>query len=318
MKSSKLRHLPVVDVADADRPDTLRAIDAACREWGFFQVVGHRIDRRKIAALQLQMRSFFMLPPELKQQIVRTAENPWGFYDRELTRHTPDWKQIFDVGPPDGANIVPQWPASMPEFRLVMEDFRAVCTHLAMRILGAIAHNLGVPAHVLALDFCGAHTSFLRLNYYPRCPSPARPADRSPPKEGHLGISPHTDSGALTILLQDEQSGLEILHDDDWYLVEPLRDALVVNIGDIVQVWSNDAYHAALHRVLVQPHAERFTAAFFLNPSYGAEYAPLPTMIDAGHPARYRPINWGEFRARRAAGDYAHAGEYAEISQYQL
>jgi isopenicillin N synthase-like dioxygenase len=73
-----------------------------------------------------------------------------------------------------------------------------------------------------------------------------------------------------------------------------------------------------LHRVLVQPHAERFTAAFFLNPSYGAEYAPLPTMIDAGHPARYRPINWGEFRARRAAGDYAHAGEYAEISQYQL
>ena len=310
--------LPIIDIADPTRPGTLVAIDAACRDWGFFQVVGHGFKPRLIAALQRQKREFFAQPQAVKQQIVRTAENPWGFYDRELTRHTPDWKQIFDVGPPDGAEIVPQWPASLPEFRPVIEDFRAACTHLAMRILGAIAHNLGVPAHVLALDFCGAHTSFLRLNYYPRCATPARPTDRAPPADGHLGISPHTDAGAVTILLQDDQPGLEVLRGDEWHLVEPLRDALVVNIGDIVQVWSNDAYHAALHRVLVQPHAERYSAAFFLNPSYGAEYAPLPTMIDARHPARYRPINWGEFRSRRAAGDYANAGEYAEISQYQL
>jgi isopenicillin N synthase-like dioxygenase len=90
----------------------------------------------------------------------------------------------------------------------------------------------------------------------------------------------------------------------------------VINIGDIVQVWSNDRYRAALHRALVRPDVERFTAAFFLNPPYSVDYAPLPSVVDDGHPARYRTINWGEFRSRRTAGDYANQGEYAQISQY--
>ena len=304
------QRLPVIELGDLERPDTLRAIDAACREWGFFQVVDHGLEPSQLLALQRQMGEFFAQPAARKNQIVRTADNPWGFYDRELTRHTPDWKQIYDVGPPDGGVIRPQWPSELREFRPVVARFYDSCSALALRLLRAIAVNLGVPAWSLDADFRGPHTSFLRLNYYPPCPAAAA---------GHqLGVNPHTDSGAVTVLLQDEQPGLEVLHDGRWELVEPRRDALVVNIGDIVQVWSNDRYRAALHRAFVHADAARYSAAFFLNPSYGADYAPLPTMIDAGHPARYRAINWGEFRARRTAGDYASAGEYAEISQYQL
>jgi isopenicillin N synthase-like dioxygenase len=304
------QQLPVIDLGDLERPDTLRAIDAACREWGFFQVVDHGIDPRMLAALQRQMREFFAQPLQRKQEIVRSAENPWGFYDRELTRHTPDWKQIYDVGPSDGEAIRPQWPAGLREFKPVVAKYAESCSALALRLLNAIATNLGVPAWYLDADFRNAHTSFLRLNYYPACPAAA--AGRQ------LGVNPHTDSGAVTVLLQDEQPGLEVLHQGQWVLVEPRRDALVVNIGDIVQVWSNDRYRAALHRAFVHAEAERFSAPFFLNPSYNADYAPLPTTIDAANPPRYRPINWGEFRARRTAGDYANAGEYAEISQYQL
>jgi isopenicillin N synthase-like dioxygenase len=128
-------------------------------------------------------------------------------------------------------------------------------------------------------------------------------------------VNHHTDAGAVTVLFQD-QPGLEVFHEERWKLVEPRADALVINIGDIVQVWSNDLYRAALHRALVRPDLERFTAAFFLNPPYSVDYAPLPSVIDAGHPARYRAINWGEFRSRRTAGDYASQGEYAHISQY--
>ena len=133
---------------------------------------------------------------------------------------------------------------------------------------------------------------------------------------GHLGVNAHTDSGALTLLLQDDQPGLEVFHDGAWQLVEPRRDALVVNIGDIVQVWSNDRYTAALHRGLVSANAARFSAPFFFNPAYRTWYAPLLSTVDAGHPARYRPIHWGEFRARRAAGDYADHGEYHSINHY--
>jgi len=129
-------------------------------------------------------------------------------------------------------------------------------------------------------------------------------------------VNPHTDAGALTLLLQDDEPGLEVFHAGAWHLVEPRRDALVVNIGDIVQVWSNDRYTAALHRALVSPNAERFSAPFFFNPAYRAWYAPLVSTVDAEHPARYRPIHWGEFRARRAAGDYADHGEYHSIHHY--
>ena len=308
--------LPVIDISNLDRAATRRAIDAACRDWGFFQVVGHGIDERTTTALLGQMRAFFALPLSAKHAIMRTAENPWGFYDRELTKRTRDWKQIFDYGPPDGAALVPQWPRELPLFERAVARFYAECDAVALELVDVIAGNLGMQPGALTACFRPQHTSFLRLNYYPPCPAPVRPTDLSTAGEGYLGVNHHTDSGALTLLLQDDQPGLEVFHDDDWRLVEPRRDALVVNIGDIVQVWSNTRYKAALHRGLASANAERFSAPFFFNPAYSTEYAPLPSTVDAQHPPRYRPIHWGRFRAERAAGDYADHGEYHSISHY--
>jgi isopenicillin N synthase-like dioxygenase len=299
-------HLPVIDVGDLQSAAVQRAIDAACREWGFFQIVGHGIDERTTAALRRAMRAFFALPLPAKQAVARTAENPWGFYDRELTRHTRDWKQIFDYGPPDGGAIVPQFPRELPELAPAVTRFYAACDALAFELVEVIAGNLGMPPGALDACFRPHHTSFLRLNYYPRCPA----------RDGHLGVNPHTDAGALTLLLQDEEPGLEVFHDGAWHLVEPRADALVVNIGDIVQVWSNDRYRAALHRGLAPANAARYSAPFFFNPAYSTEYAPLPSTVDAEHPPRYRPIHWGTFRARRAAGDYADRGAYHTIDYY--
>jgi isopenicillin N synthase-like dioxygenase len=300
---------PIIDFADPERARTHRSIDAACREWGLFQIQGHGIDTRLIAALKRQMRAFFAQPTAVKRTISRTAENPWGFFDSELTRRARDWKQIFDVGPADGDAIVPQWPAGLPAFKPVVREFYDACDALALRLVRVIARNLGMPPDALDASFRPEHTSFLRLNYYPKCPAPG---------VNHLGVGHHTDSGAVTLLLQDEQPGLEVFHRGAWFPVEPKPDTLVVNIGDIVQVWSNDRYQAPLHRALTSSAAERFSVPFFLNPAYSVEYAPLASTIDAAHPPRYRPINWRDFRSRRAAGDYADHGEYHEISHYAV
>ena len=308
--------IPVIDIHQPDG-DTLRHLDAACREWGFFQITNHGVSDDLIAAMHRAMHEFFALPIETKRGIERTATNSWGFYDRELTKNTRDWKQIYDYGPPDGAAIVPQLPRELPKFAAAIARFYAACDSLAFELVEVIAANLGMPPGALDACFRPQHTSFLRLNSYPPCPAPARPTDQKPARDGHLGVNPHTDSGALTLLLQDDQPGLEVLHGDEWHLVEPRRDALVVNIGDIVQVWSNDRYTAALHRGLVAPDAERFSAPFFFNPGYSTQYAPLPSTVDAEHPPRYRSIGWGEFRARRAAGDYADHGEYHSINHYK-
>ena len=92
--------------------------------------------------------------------------------------------------------------------------------------------------------------------------------------------------------------------------------ALIINIGDVIQVWSNDRYRAPLHRVLANTTQSRYSAPFFLNPGYDTVYAPLAGALDGARP-RYRPINWGEFRAGRAAGDYADLGEEIQISDFR-
>jgi isopenicillin N synthase-like dioxygenase len=310
--------IPVIDIGRLAEPRTLHAIDAACRDWGFFQVTGHGIDARICDDVFGAARSFFAQPDDVKRSILRTADNPWGYYDRELTKNTRDWKQVYDYGPPDGGVIEPQWPRGLPAFAASVRNYFDACERVAQRLLGAIAVNLGVAPATLAAGFGAAQTSFVRLNYYPACPLPAVPSGTRIPAPGFLGVNHHTDAGALTLLLQDDVPGLEVMREGRWHLVEPRHGALVINIGDIVQVWSNDRYRAALHRALTNAEHERYSAPFFYNPSYQTHYAPLPTTVDAEHPARYRAIPWGEFRARRSAGDYADYGEEVQISHYAL
>jgi len=312
-----MNSVPIIDAARLPDPVSLRAVDQACREWGFFQVVNHGIDGEVINALHREMRAFFASPLEAKRAVERSAENPWGFYDRELTKNTRDWKQVFDCGPEEDRGLPTPWPARPPGFRPALRAFTGSCERLAFRLLAAISVNLGMRSDHLDAGFQPRHTSFLRLNYYPVCPRPARPSEVRAPSEGHLGVNHHTDAGALTLLLQDDQPGLEVFREGHWHLVEPRSDSLVVNIGDIVQVWSNDGYRAALHRVRASADRERFSAPFFFNPAYETRYAPLPTTISPLAPARYRPIRWGEFRALRAAGDYQDCGEEVQIHHYR-
>ena len=301
------------------------ALDRACSEWGFFYLTGHGIDQQAVQ-LQASMRGFFASPTAQKLAVERTAQNPWGYYDRELTKNVQDWKEIFDVGPDittDGlSGALAQWPdessPGLQGFRNSLTDFSAACETVALHLLQAISQNLGMPAQYLNNCFGADHTSYLRLNYYPPCPQPA-PAD-APDASAHmhLGISRHTDSGAITVLLQDEQPGLQVWHGDHWHLIAPRDDALVINIGDVVQVWSNDRYRAPLHRVLAHSLAPRYSAPYFYNPSYATVYEPLPGTCDDTHPPHYRPISWREFRAARAAGDYSDQGEEVQISHYRI
>ncbi len=108
---------------------------------------------------------------------------------------------------------------------------------------------------------------------------------------GDIALQHHTDSGALTVLPQDEVGGLQVAHDGDWVDVEPITGALVVNTGDMMQVWSNDRYRAAMHRVLPRTGIERSSLSYFFNPSYAKDYAPLPGSIAPGDSAHYRSSN---------------------------
>jgi isopenicillin N synthase-like dioxygenase len=307
-----IENVPVIDIAELDSPASLAAIDRACRDWGFFQVTGHGIEPALLRNIFEVSREFFAQPAEEKQRIRRDADNPWGYYDKELTKNQQDWKEIYDFGPANGYLLKPRWPSGQLRLRFepIVRAYYANCRTLALRLLSAMASNLGVNASYLARGFADAHTSFLRLNYYPQCTFVAS-------AERLFGVGEHTDAGALTLLLQDDQPGLEVCRDGQWHLVEPTPGALVINVGDMTQVWSNDRYRAAVHRVVTNPSGDRYSVPFFLSPSYETTYAPLPTTITPERPARYRPIQWREFRTLRAAGDYADIGEEVQITHYR-
>ena len=306
--------IPVINIQNLHDARTLRALDSACRNVGTFQIVGHGLPALAQVNLIAAMHAFFNLGREQKQAVVRNERNHWGYYDRELTKNRIDLKEVYDYGrsflAQDGNNaLTPQWPHELPIFPAAVAEYFSVCEQLSFQLLSAIAHNLGVAAASLRQYFENHNSSFLRLNHYPVH------ASRD---ESALGIHPHTDAGALTVLLQDKQSGLEVFAQDNWHLVEPIDGALVINLGDIVQVWSNDRYQATLHRVRASCRRQRYSAAFFLNPSFDTVYQPLPSILDTNNVAKYHAIHWRAFREARAMGDYRDAGHEIQISDFRI
>jgi isopenicillin N synthase-like dioxygenase len=106
--------------------------------------------------------------------------------------------------------------------------------------------------------------------------------------------------------------------DGSWRPVDSVPGGLIVNIGDMAQVWSNDRYPAPLHRVLAMEEHERLSLAYFFNPAYPAVIRPLASTLGAGAPPHYRDIPWSEFRRRRADGDFADYGSEVQISDYRV
>jgi isopenicillin N synthase-like dioxygenase len=177
-----------------------------------------------------------------------------------------DWKEGLDIGTQagslddkglDGWN---QWPSKPPEFEGIVRDYFWQMEALARKLTCCMSLGLGMDAEHFSKEFDGVHSSYLRMNYYPLCPDPS----------SHMAISHHTDAGAVTVLTQSMVRSLQVYQpsNDQWYDVEPIEGAFVINTGDIMQVWSNDVYKAPLHRVKAQENLERYSSPFFYNPSY--------------------------------------------------
>lgn len=308
------------DAADAASRPVVDNIAAACREWGFFQVVGHGVAPQLIDDTWQAMQRFFELPDEVKSSLLRTRENPWGYYNNELTKNRRDKKEVFDFTSPGVDPIYRsenRWPRTDGRFREIMLAYLDACSTLSLRLLEAFCAGLGLPPDTLNREFIGQHTSFVRLNHYPVRDPLANSSVAHQPAAG-LGVHHHTDAGALTVLLQDEVGGLQVYREGLWHDITPLAGAFVINTADMMQVWSNDIYRAAIHRVLAMQNKDRYSIPYFYNPAASAMVQPLPATISESRPCAYRSVNWGEFRGKRTDGDYADYGAEVQIAQYRM
>ncbi|MEM9256532.1 MAG: 2OG-Fe(II) oxygenase family protein [Pseudomonadota bacterium] len=305
-----MKDVPVINLT-ADPNSVRTAIAEACTNWGFFQVTGHNVPAMNTRRVLEETQAFFSQDLEHKRRLFRSFEYPWGYYDRELTKNRRDRKEIFDYSNADPA----PWPTDHPGLQAACTDYTRFVRTLALEILDLCAAGLGEQTPSLRQYFNPGDGSFTRLNYYPLNQDLARDADM--PAPGKLGISHHTDAGALTVLLQDQIAGLEVMQRGEWHTVSPRADALTINVGDMLQVWTNDRYRAPLHRVRASHSHSRYSVAFFLNPAEDTVVKPLQSCTDADRPALYRAIPWQSFREQRARGDYGDFGEEVQIAHYR-
>ncbi|XP_058730768.1 protein DMR6-LIKE OXYGENASE 1-like [Vicia villosa] len=302
----------------------VKEIGSACKEWGFFQVTNHGVPLSLRQRLEEASRLFFAQSLEEKKKVARDAINPNGYYDTEHTKNVRHWKEVFDFTSHDPTLIplnsdenddrVTQWtnqsPQYPPQFRAIIEEYIKEVEKLAYKLLELIALSLGLEAKRFE-EFFKDQTSFIRFGHYPPCPYP----------DLALGVGRHKDAGALTILAQDEVGGLEVKRksDQEWVLVKPTPDAYIINVGDIIQVWSNDAYESVEHRVMVNSERERFSIPFFFFPAHYTLVKPLEELTNEENPSKYRPYNWGKFLVNRKSGNFAKKKvENIQIYHYKI
>lgn len=312
---------PVVPTIDVSRKldGQLDVLDTACRDHGFFLISGHGfddvIDRTWSAA-----RSFFAADRSVRVAVERDGANPLGWYDRELTKRKRDAKEVFDFTDPAFAvaDAYNRWPEDLAGFRSTMREFYDAFSDLSTTAVEIVHLALGLDPSD-GLRFGGARTnSSVRLNHYP-VGDPVPEGERRGLRDlGETALGHHTDPGVVTLLLQDDTGGLQTQsRAGEWVDVAPQPGTVVVNLADSVQVWTNDRYRAAVHRVIPMTRHDRMSIPYFLHPARDAVVAPIPELVDGS--ARYRAFEWRVFMQARTDDNFADLGAAdAQISDYLI
>ncbi|MED6122573.1 hypothetical protein PIB30_040955 [Stylosanthes scabra] len=322
---AKAQEIPLIDLSPITTtnpsPSAIEAlvkqIGSACKEWGFFQVTNHGVPLSLRKNLDEASKKFFSQSLEEKKKVSRDETSPSGYYDTEHTKNVRDWKEVFDflakeptivpLTPHEFDDAIIHWtnksPNYPPNFRGTLEKYIEEMEKLGYKLLELIAMSLGLEAKRFE-EFFEDQTSFVRLNHYPPCPYPHLA----------LGVGRHKDGGPLTILAQDDVGGLQVklkhkTDQEQWVTVEPTPNAYIINVGDIMQVWSNDAYESVEHRVMVNSGKERFSIPYFMFPAHDTEVKPLEELTNENNPPKYRPYKWGKFFVHRTDSNFRKQNE---------
>ena len=287
--------VPIIDLRSDNAQALAREIDASLRDVGFFAVAGHGVPPLVVQAAFDAGHRFFALQEATKERWhvdrwpLKRGFDPIGWQSLDVGQ-PPDVKESFYLGVEAiGPN---QWPDEtlVPGFRAAMEDYSAQMVALSRRLMQLFERALGLsPGYFDA--FMRHPTCTTRLLHYP-----PQPADAAP---GQIGCGAHTDWGALTLLAQDRAGGLQVrLADGRWIDVEPLPEVFVVNVGDMMQRWTNDRWISTVHRVINRAFGrDRWSIAHFFDLDAEASVAPLDACVEAGEHPRYAPITAGEHLA---------------------
>ncbi|XP_022685597.1 1-aminocyclopropane-1-carboxylate oxidase homolog 4 [Setaria italica] len=299
--------VPVVDLS-LPRSDTVALVRAAARSRGFFHVTNHRVPAGIVASAIAAVRAFHEQPLAARSAFyslhpvgsvaystIPITQQQQGVVDAPVLPWRDSLRVRFGPGEPELGNL-PAWCRdALRVYQRLLKGFGEEMAWLLSEALGVGAGRLEQELRVRGW--------LMACHYYPPCPEPARV----------VGSLEHTDPGVFTVLVQDSVGGLQVrYHDGDggggdgggvWVDVVPVAGALLVNIGDLLKVVSNDEFKSVEHRVVIKSKQDaRVSIALFFNPAKRGDsdrFGPLPELVTAERPARYGNFTFFEFMSSR-------------------
>ncbi|KAL2238766.1 1-aminocyclopropane-1-carboxylate oxidase homolog 1-like [Sesamum indicum] len=281
--------LPTIDLQDlgARRSEVVEQTRKAAQEWGFFRIVNHGIPLETMDAMLAAVKRFHEQPTEEKMPWYSSDVRKQVKLNSNLPSRENDpasWRDILSCV----FNDDQLHPEDLPlACRKEVQQYVKYMIELREIMAELLSEALGLPSDYLSNIEC-MKSEALACLYYPKCPEP----DKT------LGTPKHSDTTFLTLLMQDSTGGLQILHDDHWIDVPPVHGALIANIGDLMQIISNDKFISVEHRVLAQPVGPRISVACFFTPSMKAAakpFAPIKELLSDENPAVYREFMFREY-----------------------
>lgn len=314
--------IPVIDIGPlvserhdgGDLAKIAAQLGQACREHGFFYIIGHGVEEELQERLESASRRFFAQEQEAKLRFhMSRGGRAWRGYfpvGEELTSGLPDQKEglyfgselpdshprVLDGTPLHGRNL---FPADPPELRESVLAYMDAMTRLGHRVMEGIALSLGLPRDYFASLFGAEPVTLFRVFSYP--PHGATGSDAP-----LWGVGEHTDYGVLTLLKQDDSGGLQVKSRTRWIEAPPIAGSFVCNLGDMLDRMTGGRYRSTPHRVRNKAGRDRLSFPFFFDPAWDARVRPID-LTDGENPADDAAERWDRSSVHAFHGTY---GEY--------
>lgn len=283
-KSPKTETIPILDLSN---PTKLKSI---LKEWGAFQLVNHGVPLDLLDGMKNVGRQFFEDCSEDYQEKYRcdsskAATEGYGSKMLEKGDGVLDWRLYFDHHTlPVSRRNPNNWPDFPDNYRELVLEYSKKMEVLAQKLLIMISESLGLQPSYIE-EAVGEVYQNITISYYPPCPQP----------DLALGLQSHSDMGAITLLVQDDVGGLEVLKNGEWILVQPMTGAIVVILADQTEIISNGEYKSSVHRALVNATKARISVATFYDPPKERKIYPAPQLVTEGCPQKYREVVYGDY-----------------------
>ncbi|XP_021765371.1 probable 2-oxoglutarate-dependent dioxygenase ANS [Chenopodium quinoa] len=285
--SPPLMDAPTIDFSllSSSSPDELAKLCSALSSWGCVQLVNHGIPLSILDEVREMSKQFFKLPLEEKEKYSSKGEDLEGYGNTNaVQRGSLNWndKLHLQVYPEDKRQLQ-FWPKNPEKFRTTLHDYSKMNRMILGTFLKAMARSLDLEEdRFLALwGDENEDMTFARFNFYPRCPM----------SDQVVGLKPHGDGTAITMLLQDnEVEGLQVVKDDRWFRVPVIPQAITILVGDQMEITSNGIFKSPTHKAVVNPKYDRISLAMLFIPSADREIGPLDELINEERPQLYKRL----------------------------